>query len=70
MPHPLYTEDQVQFTLADYDRILEEWYARRGCDPKTGLPTRAELLESGLEDVAKDLEARGLLPPQGTPAIR
>ena len=60
-PHPLYTEAQVPFTLGEYDRILDEWYQRRGCELSSGIPTRAELLRCGLGDVAEDLEGRRVL---------
>ena len=60
-PHPLYTEDQIPLTRKNYDRILDEWYALRGCDPKSGIPTRSELERCGLQDVATDLDRRKLL---------
>lgn len=39
----------------DLDRMLDEYYAARGWDQKTGRPTRAKLLELGLEEAAKGL---------------
>jgi aldehyde:ferredoxin oxidoreductase len=59
-PHPLYAETGVPFTAAEYDRILDEWYTARGCDLGTGIPTTAELVRCGLEDVADDLRSRGV----------
>ncbi|MHB0870605.1 MAG: aldehyde ferredoxin oxidoreductase C-terminal domain-containing protein, partial [Chloroflexota bacterium] len=44
-----------------FNRILEEYYASRGFDVRSGLPTRAGLERLGLMEVADDLEARGLL---------
>jgi aldehyde:ferredoxin oxidoreductase len=60
-PHPLYTEDQIPLTEEKYDRILDEWYTMRGCDLETGIPTRKELEHRGLDDVAEDLQKRGIL---------
>ncbi len=54
-PHPLYTGDQIPLTEENYDRILDEWYALRGCDAQTGIPRADELKRCGLADVAKDL---------------
>jgi aldehyde:ferredoxin oxidoreductase len=59
--HPLYTEAEAPFTLAEYDRVLDEWYEKRGCDLRTGIPTRAELIRCGLKDVAEDLRERNIL---------
>jgi hypothetical protein len=41
--------------------MKDEYYQLRRWDVATGLQTRAQLEEVGLEDVAQDLEARGLL---------
>jgi aldehyde:ferredoxin oxidoreductase len=60
-PHPLYTEDQIPLERDRYDRILDEWYAMRGCDPQTGIPTAEELERCGLQDVAEDLRRRGII---------
>jgi aldehyde:ferredoxin oxidoreductase len=40
----------------DLDTMLDEYYAERGWDVKTGTPTRAKLTELGLEYVADALE--------------
>ena len=61
-PHPIYTEDQIPLDREDYERILDEWYTLRGCDLETGIPTRNELEDCGLQDVADDLDRRGVLP--------
>jgi len=60
-PHPLYTEEQIPLDREKYDRILDEWYSIRGCDAKTGIPTREELERCGLQDVAADLGRRGII---------
>jgi aldehyde:ferredoxin oxidoreductase len=39
--------------------LLDEYYALRGWDVQTGIPTRAKLLELGLEDVADRLGIEG-----------
>jgi aldehyde:ferredoxin oxidoreductase len=40
----------------DLDKMLDEYYAARGWDVKTGIPTRAKLVELQLEYVADDLK--------------
>ncbi len=40
----------------DLDRMLDEYYAERGWDVKTGIPTRAKLVELRLEYVADELK--------------
>jgi aldehyde:ferredoxin oxidoreductase len=37
---------------ADLDTMLDEYYAERGWDIKTGIPTRAKLTDLGLADIA------------------
>jgi aldehyde:ferredoxin oxidoreductase len=59
--HPLYTATEAPFTVDLYDRILDEWYGMRGYDLETGVPTKAELHDRGLDDVADDLEKRSVL---------
>ena len=39
----------------DLDQMLDEYYAARGWDPATGIPTRKKLVELGLEYVAGQL---------------
>lgn len=41
--------------------MLDEYYAARGWDQATGLPTRQKLCALGLEDIAADLSRRGVL---------
>jgi aldehyde:ferredoxin oxidoreductase len=41
-------------TLSE-DDLYNEYYAARGWDRKTGKPSKAKLLELGLDDVAKAL---------------
>jgi aldehyde:ferredoxin oxidoreductase len=48
-------------TRADLQQFLDDYYAERGWDPKTGLPTREKLEELNLEFAVKDLEKRRLL---------
>ncbi len=48
-------------TREDIERLLDDYYDERGWDKKTGCPTRETLNALGLEYVASDLEARGLL---------
>ena len=67
-PHPVYGPDTAPFTLADYDRVLDEWYEMRGYDLETGMPTREELERLGLGDVADDLARRHVLPAGGQAA--
>jgi aldehyde:ferredoxin oxidoreductase len=45
-----------------FERMKDEYYALRGWDVKTGIPTKRTLLDYGLPEVAEDLEARGKLP--------
>lgn len=45
----------------DFEKMKSEYYALRGWDTETGLPTRSGLEELGLKDVAADLAGRGLL---------
>ena len=45
-----------------YTKMLEDYYALRGWDKHTGIPTRATLEEYGLSDIAQQLERTGFLP--------
>ena len=45
-----------------YDEVLTEFYRLAGYDEKTGMPTRATLKKLGLNNVARDLKKRGILP--------
>ncbi|NQT48335.1 MAG: hypothetical protein HQ578_05110 [Chloroflexi bacterium] len=45
----------------DFERTRREYYQLRGWDVATGLQTRAKLEDLELEDIARDLEQRGLV---------
>ncbi|MCK5571946.1 MAG: hypothetical protein KAJ12_04265, partial [Bacteroidetes bacterium] len=45
-----------------FEKMKDEDYALRGWDIATGIPTRETLEQSGLKDVARDLEKLGKLP--------
>ena len=45
-----------------FEQMKDKYYALRGWDIATGIPTGETLEQSGLEDVARDLEKRGKLP--------
>jgi aldehyde:ferredoxin oxidoreductase len=45
----------------EFEKMKTEYYGYRGWDAETGLPKKARLEELQLQDVAADLEARGLL---------
>lgn len=42
------------------NRMLDEFYAIKGWDPKTGVPTKEKLIRMGLEDVADRLAKEGI----------
>ncbi len=44
-----------------FENMKSEYYQLRGWDVATGLQTKTKLIELGLEDIAEDLEQRGLL---------
>ena len=46
------------------DKLLDEYYALRGWDQKTGIPYERKLNELGLKDIASNLVKRGLLPDE------
>ncbi len=46
-------------TREDVDKILDDYYDEHGWDIETGIPTKAKLVELGLEEAAADLEQRG-----------
>jgi len=54
-------------TEAQLEQLKDEYYALRGWDLATGVPTRATLLEQGLDDIARDLAAAGILPAAAGP---
>jgi len=59
--HPRYNYKELPINMEKCDRFLDEYYKLRGCDLKTGIPTRKKLEEHNLEDIADDLEKRGML---------
>jgi len=44
-----------------FERMKDEYYQLRGWDVATGLQTRTKLEELGLQEIAQDLEQRGLV---------
>ena len=44
----------------DLEMMLDDYYRERGWDVKTGIPTKKKLEELGLEDIAADLENKGI----------
>jgi len=44
-----------------FEKMKSEYYQLRGWDVATGLQTESKLRELGLEDIAKDLDQRGLI---------
>ncbi len=45
----------------DFENLKSEYYALRGWDVESGLPTEKKLQELDLADIAADLKARGLI---------
>jgi aldehyde:ferredoxin oxidoreductase len=45
----------------EFERMKDEYYQLRGWDVATGLQTKSKLEELGLDEVAKDLDQRGLM---------
>jgi len=45
-----------------FEKMKDQYYAIRGWDIATGIPSRETLAQAGLGDVAQDLETRGKLP--------
>jgi len=45
----------------DFEKLKSEYYALRGWDTATGLPTEKKLRELDLADIAADLKLRGLI---------
>jgi aldehyde:ferredoxin oxidoreductase len=64
MDHPLEKGDSKGSVLesAEFEKMKDQYYALRGWDIATGVPTRETLEQTGLEDIACDLEKRGKLP--------
>ncbi|MEW6556554.1 MAG: aldehyde ferredoxin oxidoreductase family protein [Elusimicrobiota bacterium] len=64
--HPRFTEEPMptgpaKGQVVHLEPMLKEYYEVRQYDWKTGLPTRAELEDVGLEDIASELKKRGKL---------
>ena len=49
------------FDREKFEKLKDEYYELRGWDVASGLPTRRTLQGLGLQDIAKDLEQRGLV---------
>ena len=49
-----------------FEQMKDKYYALRGWDIATGIPTRETLENIGLSDVARDLEKRGRFPDKIT----
>jgi aldehyde:ferredoxin oxidoreductase len=64
MDHPLEKGDSKGSVLesAGFEKMKDQYYALRGWDIATGVPTRETLAQTGLEDIARDLEKSGKLP--------
>ena len=46
-------------TGAELELMKDDYYAHRGWEVKTGIPSRATLERFGLNEIADDLERRG-----------
>jgi aldehyde:ferredoxin oxidoreductase len=67
----LQTSDRGNLVLCDYfgtslsrqdcEKLLDDYYDERGWDIKTGIPREESLMNTGLEEVAKDLRKGGLI---------
>jgi aldehyde:ferredoxin oxidoreductase len=56
--YELVTEDGRTLSVEKVEEMITEYYAARGWDPDTGVPTKETLERSGLSYVAEDLEKR------------
>ena len=45
-----------------FEEMKSKYYALRGWDVATGIPTRETLKQTGLKDIARDLGKIGKLP--------
>ena len=52
----------VKASMEKIDQILDEYYEGRGWDKERGVPTKKILQELGLDYVAEELSASGLIP--------
>jgi len=55
----------VVFPRETFNSMIDQYYDLRGWDKETGLLVKERLLELGMEDVASDLEKRGLVISKG-----
>ena len=64
MDHPLKKGDSKGSVLAstEFEKMKDQYYALRGWDIATGIPTRETLVQIGLEEIAHDLDKSGKLP--------
>jgi aldehyde:ferredoxin oxidoreductase len=64
--HDVYIDavfEKTDWTTKDeYNKALDDYYAARGWDVDTGIPTRGKLEELGMKDVADDLEKKYGVP--------
>ena len=51
---------------SEFEKMKSKYYTLRGWDIDTGIPTRETLEQTGLEDIAQDLEKRGKLPAKAS----
>jgi len=56
-PIPRGPSQGMVISRENLDKMLNEYYTFRGWDLKTGIPTPQRLINLGLEDIAKDMEA-------------
>lgn len=59
---PAFVEGTIKMDRADMELAKDYFYEEMGWDIKTGIPTRATLEKFGLNEMADDLQARGILP--------
>jgi aldehyde:ferredoxin oxidoreductase len=52
----------VYLDQTEFEKAKDEYYALRGWDIQTGIPTEKTLVDLGLEDIAEDFKKRNLLP--------
>ncbi|MFC1995062.1 aldehyde ferredoxin oxidoreductase C-terminal domain-containing protein [Chloroflexota bacterium] len=64
MDHPIERGDFKGSVLetSKFEQMKSKYYALRGWDIDTGIPTRETLEKASLGDVADNLEQRGILP--------
>lgn len=53
---------ELKLDRGKYDELLNQFYKLFGYDKETGIPTRETFKQLGIEDVANELEKRGILP--------